>query len=405
MNLSKALWALLLIGLAVRVGYGSRVILAGISHPSMDEYETIARQLVDHGRFQFAPGKPTAAREPAYPLFIAGLYLLFGKHPLLVILAHALLGAWTCLLIRALTARLFGGRAGDAAFAVSLFYPYFIFYTGYFYRETFLCWAVSLALYLLSLMLERPDGRRAAAAGLATGLCAATLSSWIPICGAIGLWAVWRAASKGLPKKSLLVFLACAALLPSLWALRNAAVFHRLIPGSTLGGFNFYTALIVPEEFRGSSREYEFEAADPHWRRLMDMSDIMVDDGSQQAAFFAQAVEWIKAHPGRYLAHCWHQAVKLWRLYPYPRAYQHSFGLIKALSLASDGWLIPLGFFGLILHRRKPEVALFGVLLGAGTLTYAAFSAIVRYRLPMMIPLIILCAPALVAGYDRLRAR
>lgn len=404
MKLSKGLWAILLIGLAVRVGYGTHVIRAGVSKPSMDEYETIARQLVDHGRYAFA-GKPTAAREPAYPLFIAGLYLLFGQHPLLVVLAQSLLGLWTCLLIRALAARLFGTRAGDAAFVVSLLYPYFIFYTGYFYRETFLCWVVALALYLLSLMLERPDPKRAAAAGLVTGLCAATLSSWIPVCGMVGVWAIWRAAQGGLPKKSLIVFLGCAALLPSLWILRNVVVFHRLIPGSTLGGFNFYTALIVPEEYRGTAREYEFEKADPHWRRLMDMSDIMVDDGSQQAAFFAHAVEWIKAHPGAYLLHCGRQAVKLWRLYPYPRNYQHSFGLIKTLSLLSDGWIIPLGFLGLFLHRRKPEVVLFAVLIAAGTLTYAAFSAIVRYRLPLMIPLIIVCAPALVGAVDRWRTR
>jgi glycosyltransferase involved in cell wall biosynthesis len=64
------------------------------------------------------------------------------------------------------------------------------------------------------------------------------------------------------------VFLAAFAVLPGAWTARNYARFGRFLPGSTLGGFNLYTAMVVPEEYRGTDREYEFESRDPHWRTI-----------------------------------------------------------------------------------------------------------------------------------------
>lgn len=399
MSRGRLLLALGALGLMLRVGYASRVYFGGISHPEMDGYETIARELVAHGRYDFDPGVPTAAREPAYTLLIALLYTVAGPHPYAIFLAQAVLGLLTCVLIRSTARRIFGETAGDVAFVIALFYPYFIFYTGYTYRETFLCLAVSAALFLSGRLVESPRAGRAALAGSAVGLCAVTLSTWMPVCVVICGWAAWNLRRA---RKVLAVFLLAAALLPAAWLLRNAATFGRFIPGSTLGGFNLYTALVVPEEFRGTEREQEFEAADPHWSRILAMCTLYADDGRQQEAFATAAAARIRERPGEYLAHVGHQVVKLWRLYPYPRHYQHSYVWIKLLSLFSDGWLIPLGFWGLWAHRkRSPELALLLAVPLSATLVYALVSAILRYRLPLMIPLIIASSAVIGTSLDR----
>lgn len=405
--LDRETWILLALGLVLRLGYGGYVLSRGISIPSMDEYETIAVNLLDQGRYAGLPEKPTptAAREPAYPLFIASLYLFFGRVPFAVIAAQAVLSLATCLLIRAVAADLFGGLAGRLALAISAFYPYFVFYCGFFYRETFLTFAAAGLVFLMGRLLKKPSPALACAAGLASGLCAATLSTFLFISAAIALWFVWTFRSK--PRAGALIasFLAGAALFPGLWIARNFAVFHRFIPGSTLGGFNLYTALIVPEEARGTDQEIVYERADPHWSRILGMSALMADDGSQQAEFLKVAGERVKDHPRRYLAHAGKQALKLWRFYPYERRYQHSYALIKTLSLLSDGWLIPVGLIGLFLFwRRSPLVPFFAVLLFSATATYALISAIVRYRLPLMVPLIVLSSGALAERLGRLRA-
>jgi hypothetical protein len=384
--------------LVLRAGYCGYVYSRHISISSMDEYETIAINLVDHGRYDGLKDKPgpTAAREPAFPLFIAGIYEVVGKHPAAILLAHCLLNLLTCLLMAAMARDLFGPIAGDIVLAMGVFYPYFIFYTGYFYRETLLCFVLSCFFYATTRLVRDPRPGSAGAAGLCAGLCAVTLSTFFGVCLALCLWALawfWR-RSNGLVLAA--AFFSAMAVLPALWVGRNLAVFHRLIPGSTLGGYNLYTALVVPEEFRGTDQEGVYEAKDSRWSTIVAMSPLMSDDGSQQAAFIEASKSYIKAHPGYYLRHVGRQAVKLWRFYPYPRKYSHSYVWIKTLSLLSDGWIIPLGLWGLFLFwKRSPQVPLFAVVIGSATGVYALVSAIVRYRLPLMIPLMILAAGVL----------
>lgn len=399
-RLPRLLALALLLGLGLRAAYSSYVILKGISIPYMDEYETIAIRLVEAGRFEWKPGIPTAAREPGFPFFIAAVYALAGVKPLAVTLAMSLLGALTALLLRATAARAFGEDAGDWTFLLALFYPYFIFYTGYFYRETWLCFLLSAALYALSRLEREPSTRHAAWAGGLIGLCAVSFSSLLPSCGLLALYAAWRRRARW--KEAALV-LALAALPSALWTARNYSVFGRFIPGSTLGGFNFYTYLIVPDDARGLPRENEIKYADPTWVRIDSMGQLMEDDGRQQAAYMAAARAWIAEHPGAYALRTVRQAIKLWRPYPYKRRYQHSYWVIVLASLLSDGWLIPLGFWGLWrLRGAGPEVRYFALLVLSATVTYSLLSAIVRYRLPLMVPLLA-CAGGVLASWPPAR--
>ncbi|MBI5240392.1 MAG: glycosyltransferase family 39 protein [Elusimicrobia bacterium] len=380
-----------------------------------DEYETIARQIVARGNYYFfhpqvpgadrEPGVPTAAREPGLPFFIAAVYLVCGVHPFAVLIAQCLLGAATCWLVGLLARRLAGESAQLIAVAVTAFYPYGIYYCAYFLRESLACFLVAAALLLMVRFLDEPRPAAALAAGLVSGLCAVTFSSWLLITGALALAIAGLALRRARLAAALL--LSAWALFPGAWTLRNYAVFGRFIPGSTLAGFNFYTALIVPEEYRGTAREIEFERGDPKWSAAQDMLLYYpMDDGRQQEAFMKAAREHIRARPGEYLAHAGRQAVKLWRFYPYPRQYPHSYRLIKAASLLSDGWLIPLGLLGLVLFwRRSGDVRLYAAMLLLGTGVYALVSAIVRYRLPMMLPLIALSAAVLAEAWERRQRR
>jgi 4-amino-4-deoxy-L-arabinose transferase-like glycosyltransferase len=401
------LWVLLLAaGFLLRAGYAAHAYSGGITQFNNDEYETVARQLVSRGHYDFKPGVPTAGREPGFPFFIAAVYLVSGVHPFAVLLGQCLLGAATCWLVGLLAKRLAGARAQLIAVALMAVYPYCVFYCAYFLRETLICFLVSAALLSLLRFLDQPRPASALQAGLTTGLCAVTFSSWLLITAALAAWTSALVLRQGLNRTRLVaaaLFLAAWAILPAAWTLRNYAVFGRFIPGSTLAGFNFYTALIVPEDDRGTAREIEIERGDSQWSRAQDMLPYyMVDDGRQQEAFMQAAKERVRARPGEYLAHVGRQVLKLWRFYPYPRQYQHSYGLIKTASLLSDGWLIPLGLLGLALFwRRGPDSRFYAVLLLLGTGCYALVSAIVRYRLPMMLPLIAAASAVLAQAWER----
>ena len=399
-RLPRLLGVALFLGLGLRAGYATYASYSGRTEPHNDEYETIARSLVETGRYAWE-GLPTAAREPGFPLYIAALYAVAGFHPLLVLLSLAVLGVLTAWFLRETAARAFGEDAGDWAFLIALFYPYFVFYNGYFYRETLLCFFLSAALWALSRLEEKPETGRAGWAGLFIGLSAASFSSLLPSCALLALYAAWRVRRRAV--RGALLLLLLAALPSALWTARNYATFGRFIPGSTLGGFNLYTNLIVPDDARGLPRENEIKFADPTWRRIDAMSLLMHDDGAQQAAYFEAGKKWIAEHPGVYAARTARQVVKLWRPYPYKRDYKHSYALIVLASLLSDGWLIPLGFWGLWRMRRSgPEVRYFALLVFSATGVYALLSAIVRYRLPLMVPLIA-CAGAVLAAWPPAR--
>lgn len=390
--------ALVALALALRVGYAAHALRTGLSNPEADAYETIARNLLDRGAYDGLPDRPapTAAREPGFPLFIALVYAVVGTRPLAVLAALALLNVAGVLLLAAVARRLSGEKAAALCALFGLFYPYFIYYCAYFYREIFLTSVVALLLYLAPRMLEERTKALTAATGFTVGLLAASMSTFLLVDAFLGPWLLWRLwrASRSVALCALLTVV--SLLPPGAWIYRNYRTFHRLIPGSTLGGFNLYTALIVPEEDRGTQREYEICSADPTWMSIMKTSTLMEDDGSQQEAFIAASSAYIRAHPKRFAVHLVKQALKLWRPYPYERRYNHSYLLIKLASLASDGWLIPLGLFGLWrLRRRDPDAALAALLLVAGTGTYSIISAIVRYRLPLMAPLLVFASCAL----------
>lgn len=399
---------LLALGLALRLGYAAYAYKTGLTLPANDGYEAIALNLVEHGRYAGLSGRPepTAAREPVLPLLIAGLYSVFGRAPFAVLAAQALLNTAACALLSAAAGALFGPLAARIALALSVAYPYFIFYTGYFYRESVLSLAVALLVFLAERMTRGPSPRSAALAGLAAGLCAVTLSTYLAVCAALAVWSAlyFRRRARGAALWG--AFIAGMALLPGLWIGRNFLVFHRFIPGSTLGGFNLYTALVVPEEHRGTPQEWVYERNDPHWDRLHGMSSLYSDDGSQQEAFLKASRERIAKDPGAYLVHVAKQARKLWRPYPYERKYQHDYSLIKAASLLSDGWMIPLGLLGFFLYwRSSPVLAAYATVLVSATAGFSLVSAIVRYRLPLMIPMMILSSAVLAGGWRQFAGR
>jgi 4-amino-4-deoxy-L-arabinose transferase-like glycosyltransferase len=81
-------------------------------------YEEPARALLQIGRFASHPD-PSAEHEtvrtPGYPLFIAAVYLVFGRHHLPVILLQIVLSVGTVWIVYWLARRLFDARAGLVA--------------------------------------------------------------------------------------------------------------------------------------------------------------------------------------------------------------------------------------------------------------------------------------------------
>lgn len=393
------------LGLLLRLAYCWRG--AHALPTTNDFYENIALTLLHGGGYGygFAPGVPTSGREPVYPLFIAGVYAVFGEHPAAVIFLQCLMSAATGWLLWRTGRRLFGEAAGLAALAAFMVYPQSIYYCAYFFRETLMCLAFGVMLWAsLDWGAEPgdPAGERGALwAGLGATAFGMANSALLPACALSGLL-IWAVAPPRARLRRFALYTAPLVLAFGVWTVRNWKVHHRFIAGSTHGGEEFYRALLVPPDEANTPRVVEILSTDP-----IIQSGTLLPEAERNAVFTKAAFRWIGDHPGEFVSRAVGGVMKYWKLWPYRMTtYGHSYALLVLVSLLSDGWIIPLGFVGLWLFRaRWRELPVLPACALAMTGVYGAVHAVIRYRLPLMQGMILLSCAVLSRALLRLKAR
>lgn len=394
----RELFAGLLLALVLRAGFTVHAYRKDVQPTPTGhyEYEPIARGLLASGVYSDPPGGvPTARREPGYILFVALVYSLFTTHRLYVFFAQVVLSTVTAAVLYGLTRRLFSETAARFAFWACVLYPYFIYYAGYFFREDFLAFLLVLLLYVLARW--KTVAWTAVAGFLAGWLCLAN-GAWAPACAwfALAVYATEPRPSHRLKRAA--AFAAPVVLMVGLWAARNWATFHELIPFSSNVGGEIYIGMTIPYEVLGTEEQTRRLAADETFQAI----ERVEGEIPRHKAYMAAAKAYFLAHPVKFLAAMAEHSVKLWRVLPHDRAYTHSYLIVALTALGSDGWLIPLALFGLWVKRRDPWAAWF--FAPAVVLVTGAFSisqAPIRYRVPLMIPVLMLAG----AGFEELLRR
>lgn len=397
----RLLWALLAAAFAVRVLYCWGFSPYDPHEPVQDisNYHSFAISILERGGLEFQ-GKPSAAREPGYPVFLAALYSVAGSSYSVVWAAQSFLGAAMVWLAFFLGRRVFSRNVAWLVAILCAFYPQFIYYSASPERETLQVLLLLAAVTALVEACRKPSYARFAGTGALWALCPLVNTTLLAagLASALGAWLMLRRRRKDAPRRvalHLAVFLGLYAL----WPIRNYVVFQRFIPGVTFGGAHLYVSLIVPNEAAGTPEEARYIEADPVMRGAEDLPEDVKD-----RYFYRAAVRKVARHPMRFVGVMLGSLVKLWRLYPYQRDYGVNYRVVKAVALFSDGWLIPLGLVGLILAgRRFPETDLFNLILFSSTLAYMVFWAIIRYRLPLMPYVLLYAAYALERAAQRWR--
>jgi 4-amino-4-deoxy-L-arabinose transferase-like glycosyltransferase len=358
------------------------------------EYEPIARGLLASGVYSDPPGGvPTARREPGYILFVALIYKIFTTHRMYVFIAQVVLSTLTAWILYGLTERLYSPAAARFAFWACVFYPYFIYYAGYFFREDFLAFLLVCLLY--TLVRWKGAGGALGAGFLAGWLCLAN-GAWAPAC----LWtvvALYATEKPAMRLKRAAAFALPLVLMIGAWAARNWSTFHEVIPFSSNVGGEIYIGMTIPYELLGTEEQTRLLGADEKFQAISKLEEI-----PRHKAFMAAAKEYFLAHPGRFLAAQAEHAAKLWRVLPHHRAYTHSYVVVALTALGSDGWLLPLALFGLWVKRRDPWTRWFFVpMILSVTWAFSISQAPIRYRVPLMVIALMLAG----AGFEELAPR
>jgi 4-amino-4-deoxy-L-arabinose transferase-like glycosyltransferase len=180
-------------------------------------------------------------RTPGYPLFIAGLYTVFGVRVVAVQLAQCLLFAGTCWLAQGIAARVYSKPVGLLAGLLCAVHPSLLRYVPDLHLETLLTFLFTLSTWLGCRFFEKSTPQRGIALGISWGLASLTKAVVMlyPAVFAVLWWLSVRRRSEPRATFSvkllapLAVALVSMALTISPWTARNYAVTGHFVPITT----------------------------------------------------------------------------------------------------------------------------------------------------------------------------
>jgi 4-amino-4-deoxy-L-arabinose transferase-like glycosyltransferase len=365
------------------------------------DYDRIAVNLAE-GRGYTSDGvSPTAFRPPLFPLFLAGVYSLFGHSYGAVRVLQAILGAASCVLIFVIVDRLYGRRQALLALGVSALYPAFVSF--YYSPRAILSEPLFMFLMLLAFVALSSEDLRIRDVVFSGGLLGASCLIKGQVLFLAPLVALWILLSgrrmtkdgdlqirrrRGLVRTS--VFLLSFSVLPGLWAVRNFVVMGDWVPVSTNGGISTYASynpksrgLGNAEEGYGKLLSLDAELARKGWRET-----------ERSRYFLGKAWDEVRQRPLRALKLTVRRLLLFWdTTYVDPGGSSSS----KEYNLPF-GALFPffiLGMFVSCLQGLRGR-ALLLIPLSFFTLFHAVFHSCIRYRIAVE-PFLIVFAAAGIA--------
>lgn len=220
--------------------------------------------------YPFTPANtPTAHWSFIYPLYLAGIYVLVGVHPLAARLVQGILGgALMCYLIYLIGRRVANENTGLVGAALAAFYGYFIYYSAALMTETFFIVLVLASLYLSLELKERPTLARWIGLGLALGTASLLRQTMLVFAPVLLLWLFWELKDKGIRWWHFALPVVVILVLVTPWTVRNYLVYRQFLLLNSNAGYALYASnhpnlgtdwrneevvVPVPEELRGQN--------------------------------------------------------------------------------------------------------------------------------------------------------
>lgn len=388
---------ILVLALAVRLAYVT--LFVGLDSPPRYDgigYDALAVHLMETG--MYGVERPTAFRPPGYPLFLAGVYALFGHSYPAVRLGQALLDSVTCVLVFFTGRELFNRRVGLLGALGLALYPLQVYMVGEFYSETVSFLLQGVALWLAARMVHRREWAYPFLVGLftaATALTRPTATLWVPLMAG---WAVLfpRAGKERLRNLGLVTL--GLLLLFGPWTLRNYLVFRAFIPVASLGGVGVWAGNnplsqgggMLPDE-----RTWGEGAPEWGWMGWAGLSEV-----ESSRRFLERGLRWIRENPLDFALLVPKKLLRLWS----PTSFGVQFSrranpMLTAVVLPPYLVFLGMAFAGMYRTRRGwwEQFPLYSVILGINALVALTYGA-TRYGIAYAPVLCLYAAAFLVRG-------
>jgi len=349
--------ALTLLAFLLRLGFmlATRTLSDAPTEDAL-EYHNLALNLLAGKGYTLDGLTPIVNRAPAFPVFLAMVYSLFGANPAAARVVQALLISALVPLVYFIGKRGWGPGVGLLASALFAVYPFSIFWGQYLITENLLV----VLFVLLAAFLVRPAEAvpwRLLGAGGVMGLALLTRPTAFPVVVGLFVWLFFSV--RGLRKIALsaTLLLLGAVIAMSPWIVRNYSTYGQIIPfisgyGSSAGGYvfwisnNAYTA--QPGERWG-----RYVAADllPEYAEYTALPN---DPALLDRKGYEYGMRYLSEHPADVPMLLLGKFLRFWNVFPGQQLYTRAIGALALL-------LLPFFLVGLWKTARKLDTG--GLLL------------------------------------------
>ena len=371
----RSLFLIFMLALLVRAGF-VLMLQHGFYFPDSVSYSAAAVNLITNGELGESYNRP-----PGYPVFLAGIYLLFGESILAIRMVESMLGAFLAVIIALIGSRIGGKPVGVLAGILWSIYPAGVFISGLVYPTNLM--TVLLACGVARLLPYSHQGLspiRIFIAGVLWGLATLTIPIALITLVAIGLWVMyWERRTRRVLLVSLLFFGAAMVVIP--WTIRDFYVYRRLVP-------------VEP--------------------RLVSHLPLVlnIETGARGRNIGA-----LLNQPAQFAAHFTSEFIHFWKIYPDRIAmadpeFRQRFhemdsrvikstiftpnNLINAISVLSTGPLFLFALIGTVAmwlqRERRRELSFFWATILSFAVGYSQFYGKLRYRIPIEPYIVIMSA-------------
>lgn len=423
---NRVIVAALVLSVCARVAaslvMGDTVVPLPGTYDQVSYHNLALRVLAGHG---FSFGEPwwpvTAAEAPTahwsflYTLFLAGVYAVFGAHPLAARLIQAVIvGILQPLLAFRITRELYGEKVGWLAAVLTAGYAYFIYYAATLMTEPFYITAILGSLYVALLLGRKPADttrglnerrsvRLAFGLGLLVGAAVLLRQLFLVVVPFLLLWMTCAVPGRRIRHAALVVGVLGVLILP--FSLYNAGRFHRFVLLNTNAGYAFFWANHPIHGVR-------FQPILPSstYVDLIPTELRSLDEAALDQALLRQGVGFVLSDPVRYLALSASRLPAYFMFWP-----SSDSGMVSNVSrVGSFGLLWPFMLVGMVRAVRargpwKHWLQSPSFLLLMFVVVYTGIHllswSLIRYRLPVDAVALVFAAEALVALAGWLRPR
>jgi 4-amino-4-deoxy-L-arabinose transferase-like glycosyltransferase len=403
LRVRRWLAAAVAVGLALRLAFAFGYWVGKPLTLDEQEYLILARSLAEGRGLTYPPSEDAVKhfeRPPVYPLFLAGVLLAGGELgsaslaravPTSVKIAQSLIGAVMIWLIGLVAWRAAGSAAAAIAAGLAAVYPPLVWISAYVLSEALYAVLALAAVWWLGRTIDRagPAPRwPAVLAGMASGIAVLTKESMVFF---LMVSVVWLVVRRRMALVALLLVGALVVIGP--WVARNVRVHGQFVLGAPHGGVTFWTGNNPAARGEGDM------AANPDIRRAQLALEASHPGATVQqldSIYYREALRFIANDPIRWLGLEARKA--FFAVVPIGPSYRLHSRLYFLGSLLPYAAVLPFAVAGILgLVRRPDQPRALWLLACSAFLVVLVFFPQERFRIPVIDPVLIVCAAAWLA--------